>query len=86
MYRRHIMDDSLYDDVYNELNRLPEEPYSDSVEGILLDALDSEFEEVIIIGKSGDEYSLAFNYDDDLTALGMLRQAEHHILKMIDDD
>lgn len=73
------MNDELFGDLYDELNE-------ESPRDVLYEALEEDFDEVIVIAKKGDETSVGFDYQDDLTALGMLKVAEKHILNLMEED
>lgn len=73
------MEDELFDDIYNELNE-------ESPRDVLYETLEEDFDEVIVITKSDDEILTNFDYQDDLTALGMLKVAEKNILNLMEED
>lgn len=72
------MDDGLFNNMQRRLD-------GDSPDDVLLHALEQGYEEVIVIGKSGNETEIGYDFQDDLTALGMIKLAEHEILKVFDD-
>lgn len=77
------MDKDFFDDIHNQLN----DNYSDeSPNDVLYDALEGDYEEVIVIGKRDDEIFVSFDYQDDVMALGMLKIAETKILGLLEED
>lgn len=72
------MNDGLFNNMQRRLD-------GDSPDDVLFHALEQGYEEVIVIGKSGDEIEISYDYQDDLMALGMIRVAENEILKTTDN-
>lgn len=77
------MDEELFDDIHNQLNNNRSD---ESPNDVLCDALEGDYEEVIVIGKRNDEIFVSFDYQDDVTALGMLKIAETMILGLLEED
>lgn len=73
------MDEELFENINRRLN-------GDSPDDVLYEALEAGYDEVIVIGKRGNETEISFDYQDDLTALGMLKLAENRILEVMEDD
>ena len=77
------MDEELFDDIHNQLNNNRSD---ESPNDVLYDALEGDYEEVIVIGKRDDEIFVSFDYQDDVMALGMLKIAETKILGLLEED
>lgn len=73
------VDEELFENINRRLN-------GDSPDDVLYEALEAGYDEVIVIGKRGNETEISFDYQDDLTALGMLKLAENRILEVMEDD
>ena len=69
------MNEELFDNIERRLN-------GDSPDDVLYEALEQGYDEI----KRGNETEISFDYQDDLTALGMLKLAENRILEVMEDD